>query len=173
MNTIFFLFQMIIILYGLSTYNYLQCSSQSGEIPNFYNIPKCSIFGSVFLKIDQRPQTNFDLQKSIISCYQTEDIRNVVKLPHFLLLGSKDVQNNEISYFVKLLKHAIFIRRFLGMRMHDDKNIHLHLEVRVITCRKCNDFYLLFNTIKYMLSTMYAYFRDFSCPISTKMAKIT
>ena len=43
-------------------------------------------FRSVFLKIDQRPQTNFDLQKFIISCYQTEDIRNVTKLPTFFFL---------------------------------------------------------------------------------------
>ena len=72
---------MMIIFYGLSTYNYLQCSSESGEIPIFNNIPKCSIFRSVFLKVDQRPQTNFDLQKFIISCFQTEDIKNVMKLP--------------------------------------------------------------------------------------------
>ena len=93
---------MMIIFYGLSTYNYLQCSSESGEIPIVYNIPKCSSFRSVFLKIDQRPQTNFDLQKLIISYYQTEDIRNVIKLPTFLLLGSKDVQNNVISYFCQI-----------------------------------------------------------------------
>ena len=51
------------------------------------NIPKCSIFRSVFLKIDQRPQTNFDLQKFIISCFQTEDIRNVIKLPTYFVIG--------------------------------------------------------------------------------------
>ena len=53
----------------------------------FYNIPKCAIFRSVFLKIDQRPQTDFDLQKFIISCYQTEDIRNVIKLPTCFVIG--------------------------------------------------------------------------------------
>ena len=78
---------MMIIFYGLSTYNCLQRSSKSGEIPIFYNIPICAIFRSVFLKIDQRPQTNFYLQKSIISCYQTEDIRNLIKLPTFFVIG--------------------------------------------------------------------------------------
>ena len=87
MNTRFFLFQMMIIFYGLSTYNYFQCSSESGEIPIFYNIQKCSIFRSVFFKIDQRPQTNFDPEKFIISCYQTEDIRNVIQLPKFFVIG--------------------------------------------------------------------------------------
>ena len=89
MNTRFFLFQMIINFYGLSTFYYLQCGSESGEIPIFYNISECSIFRSVFLKIDQRLQTNFDLQKFIISCYQTEDIRNVIKLPTFFVIGLK------------------------------------------------------------------------------------
>ena len=79
----------------------------------------------------------------------------------------------QFPIFVKLLKHAIFIRRFLGMWIHDDKNIHLHFEAVVITWRKCNDFYFLFNTIKYILCTMYAYFGDFSCPKSPKMANIT
>ena len=87
MNTRYLLFQMMIIFYGLSTYNYLQCISESGEIPIFYNTPKCSIFRSVFQKIDQTPQTNFDLQKFIISCYETEDIRNVIKLPTFFVIG--------------------------------------------------------------------------------------
>ena len=49
-------------------------------------IRKCSNFRSVFLKIDQRPQTNFDLQKFIIPCYQTEDIRNVIKLHNFFVI---------------------------------------------------------------------------------------
>ena len=75
--------------------------------------------------------------------------------------------------FVKLLKHVIFIRRFLEIWMHDDKNIHLHLEAGVITWRLCNDFYFLFNTLKYILCTMYAYFAYFSCPNGTKMANIT
>ena len=97
MNTRFLLFQMMIILYGLSTYNYLKCSSESGEIPIFYNIPKCSIFRSVFLKMDQRPQTNFDFQKLIISCFQTVDIRNVIKLPTFFVIGFE-----RISYFCQI-----------------------------------------------------------------------
>ena len=56
------------------------------------------------------------------------------------------------------------------MWMHDNKTILLHLEARVITWRKCNDFYFLFNTIKYILCTLYAYFGNFSCPNSTKVA---
>ena len=63
--------------------------------------------------------------------------------------------------------------RFLGMWMHDDKNRYLHLEAGVITWRKYNDFYFLFNTIKFILCTMYAYFGDFSSPNGTKMVKIT
>ena len=57
--------------------------------------------------------------------------------------------------------------------MHDNKTILLHLEARVITWKKCNDFYFLFNTIKYILCMMYAYFGNFSRPNSTEMAKIT
>ena len=76
-----------LFFYGLSTYNYLQCSSESGEIPIFYSIPKCFIFRSMFLKKGKRPQTNFDLQKFFVSCYQREDIRNVIKLPTFFVIG--------------------------------------------------------------------------------------
>ena len=47
----------------------------------------CSIFRSVLLKIDQRPQTNFDLKMLIISCHQTEDITNIIKLPTFFVIG--------------------------------------------------------------------------------------
>ena len=69
-----------------STYNYLNCSSKSGgEIPISYNIQKCFIFRSVLQKIDQRPQTNFDLQKFIISCNQTEVLRKVIKLPESIV----------------------------------------------------------------------------------------
>ena len=71
-----------------------------------------------------------------------------------------------------MLKHAIIIRRVLGMWMHDDKNIHLDLEAGVLTWRKCNDFYFLFNITKYILCTMHAYFGGFSCSNSTKMAEI-
>ena len=38
MNTIFFLCQMMIIFYGLSTYNNLQCISEFGEIPIFLQL---------------------------------------------------------------------------------------------------------------------------------------
>ena len=79
----------------------------------------------------------------------------------------------QFPIFVKLLKYAIFIRGFLGMWMHDNKTILLHLETGVITWRKCNNSYFLFNRIKYILCIMYAYFGNFSCPNSTKMAKIT
>ena len=79
----------------------------------------------------------------------------------------------QFPIFVKLLKYAIFIRQFLGTWMHDNKTILLHLEAGVLTWRKCNNFYFLFNTIKYILCIMYAYFGNFSCPNSTKMAKIT
>ena len=79
----------------------------------------------------------------------------------------------QFPIFVKLLKYAIFIRRFLGTWMHDNKTILLHLEAGVMTWIKCNNSYFLFNTIKYILCTMYAYFGNFPCPNSTKMAKIT
>ena len=79
----------------------------------------------------------------------------------------------QFPIFVKLLKYAIFIRRFLGTWMHDNKTILLHREAGVITWRKCNNSYFFFNTIKYILCTMYAHFGNFSCPNSTKMAKIT
>ena len=78
---------MKMMFYGLSTFNDIQCSSESGEIPIFYNIQKCSIFRSVFLKIDRRPQSNFNLQMFIISCNQTEDVRDVIKLPTFFVIG--------------------------------------------------------------------------------------
>ena len=79
----------------------------------------------------------------------------------------------QFPIFVKLLKYAIFIRRFLGTWMHDNKTMLLHLEAGVLTWRQCNNSYFLFNTIKYILCTMHAYFGNFSCPNSTKKAKIT
>ena len=89
-----------------------------------------------------------------------------------MLFGSKDVQNNVISYFCQIAEtchiHTPISRNVNAWR----KNIHLHLEAGVITWRKCNDLYFLFTTIKYIVCTTYAYFRDFSWSNSTKMAKI-
>ena len=57
---------------------------ESREIP-FFLIFKIVLFRSVLLQIDQKPQNNFYLQMFIISCLQTENIRNVIKLPTFFV----------------------------------------------------------------------------------------
>ena len=163
---------MKMMFYRLSTYNYLQYSSESGEISIFHNIQKCSIFRSVLLKIEKRPQTNFDLQIFIVSCFQPEDIRNVMKPPTFFCyLARKMFTIKLFPIFVKLLKHAIIIRRFLGMWMHDNKTTHLHLGAGVLTCRKWNYFYFLSNTYHIFYVQCMHILVIFLCPNSTKIAK--
>ena len=95
----------------LSTYNYLKCSSKSGEIPIFYNIQKYYIFISLLLKIDQRSQINFDLQKFIISCNQTEAFRNAIKLPTCFCNWARKMLKNNVRKTVELIYASALPRK--------------------------------------------------------------